>query len=86
MAMIRKSLMPRFGVLCRTAAVALIAGVTRKRSMSDVNADIAGRPVPEQTMITGATLGVLLCMSIAAAQFGWIGMLLFWLAVIVVVN
>ena len=81
-----KTLMPRIGTLCRTIAVALIAGVCRWRSIREVNDRIVARSVQEQALITAAVLGVLFAICLFAAQFGWIGMLVFFLAVIIVVN
>lgn len=86
MAATLKTWVPRLGTFCRTAAVAVIAGVCRRREIDDINARIAARPVAEQAAITVGVLGALLLISLLAAQFGWIGMLVFWLAVIVVVN
>jgi uncharacterized membrane protein YdbT with pleckstrin-like domain len=81
-----KSWLPRIGVLCRTAAVALIAGVCPGQSVGEVNSSIVARPIREQTMITVAVLAALFVISFIAAQFGWIGILLFWLGVIFLVN
>ena len=76
----------RIGSVCRNAAVAVIAGVYRWRSIDEVNSAIKARPIRQQVMITAGVLALLFVLSIAAAQFGWIGMLGFWLAVIVLVN
>lgn len=80
------SLVSRFGTMCRISAVALIAGVCRSRSIRDIDAAITARPVQQQAAITAGVLGALFGLSLIAAQFGWVGMLLFWLAVIVLVN
>ncbi|MEL6643812.1 MAG: hypothetical protein AAFQ79_07750 [Pseudomonadota bacterium] len=86
MATTLKTWIPRFGVLCRTSAVALIAGVYRRSSIQEVNDHMVARPLQQQVLITPAVLGALFALSALAAQFGWIGMLLFWIAVIVLVN
>lgn len=86
LATMNKAILPRVGELCRTGAVALIAGVYRRRSISDINDRIVARPVSEQAVITIAVFAALFVLSLAAAQFGWIGILLFWLAVVVLVN
>ncbi|MEL6101842.1 MAG: hypothetical protein AAFR68_11070 [Pseudomonadota bacterium] len=86
MATTLRILAPRIGGLIRTGAVALIAGVCRWRSIGEVNASITARPVREQAMITFAVFAALFTLCLAAAQFGWIGILLFWLGVIVLVN
>lgn len=81
-----KTLMSRIGTLCRTSAVALIAGVCRWRSISEINQIILARSLHEQAKITVAALGILLALGLFAAQFGWLGMLVFWLAMIIIVN
>lgn len=74
------------GRLCRTVAIALIAGVRRGLDYDEVEARICALPVREQAVVTGATLAVLFALSLVAAQFGLIGMSLFWLAVILLVR
>lgn len=86
MATTMKDWLPRFGILCRTSAVALIAGVYRRSSIKEINDQLVARPLQQQVLITLAVLGVLFALCVLAAQFGWIGMLLFWIAVIVLVN
>lgn len=71
---------------CRNVALGLIAGLDRSRSVEDVDAALARRSGPEQAVIVGGVLALLLLFSFVASQFGWIGLLLYWLAVIVVVN
>ncbi|MBN2759574.1 MAG: hypothetical protein JXQ79_03660 [Rhodobacteraceae bacterium] len=81
-----RSLVPRLGTVCRAGAVALIAGVYRSRSFAEINDKIAARPVAEQAAIVLAALMAMFILSLIAAQFGWVGMLALWLAVIIVVN
>lgn len=76
----------RIKAACRNVAVAVIAGVFRRRSIDEVDAEIKTRPHQQQIAIIGTVLGLLFAFSLVAAQFGWIGMLVFWLAVIVLVN
>lgn len=54
--------------------------------MKDINDRIAARPVWEQAAITVGVLSVMFALCLIAAQFGWIGMLSFFLAIIVIVN
>ena len=74
------------GATSRKVAAALIAGVWRKRSVREIDAWIRRRPGRDQVMITGGVLVALLALSLVAAQFGWVGMLVFWLGIIVIVN
>lgn len=74
------------GTVCRAAASAVIAGIDRRRSLAEVNARIAARPLREQAAIVGAVMAALMVLSFLAAQVGWIGLLLFWLVLIVIVN
>lgn len=86
MAFLQKLSAPRLGGLLRSAAVALIAGICRWRDIRDIDADLRARSPQAQAAITGGVLGGLFALSLAAATFGWIGILVFWLAVVVVVN
>jgi hypothetical protein len=86
MALTSRHIAARFGSVCRKVAIVLIAGVCRWRSTEEVSATIKARSLPQQTAITAGVLTLLFALSLVAAQFGWIGMLVFWLAVIVLVN
>lgn len=74
------------GALCRKVAVLIISGVFRRRPIRDIDADIRQRPLRDQILITAGVLAILLALGLVAAQFGWIGILVFWLGVIVLVN
>ncbi|MEM8569449.1 MAG: hypothetical protein AAGG56_00955 [Pseudomonadota bacterium] len=80
------NLLDRAATLCRAVAATLIAGVWRKHSAREMNAWIAGRSERDQGLIIGGSLLALFVTSLAAAQFGWIGLLLFMLVLVVVVN
>jgi hypothetical protein len=86
MARTSRKLAARIGTLCRRVAVVVMSGVARRRPIEEIDAALRRRPVREQALITGGILALLLALSLAAAQFGWIGMLVFWLLVIVLVN
>ena len=81
-----RDLLSRGAVLCRTCAATLIAGLWPGRDLRDVNARLSGCPVGQQAAITAAVLGLLFLLGLVAAQFGWIGILLFWMAVIFVAR
>jgi hypothetical protein len=76
----------RFGTLCRNVAAALIAGVWRRRSITEVRDRLAGMPPREEAAVIGGVLGLLFLLAVAAAQFGVIGLLLYLLAVVLIVN
>ncbi|MFO7757585.1 MAG: hypothetical protein R6V26_03750 [Roseovarius sp.] len=76
----------RGGTLFRRVAATLIAGLWPGRSLRDVDDALSARPPRQQAVITG---GVLLCLVLAgffAAQFGWIGILVFWMVVILIAH
>ncbi len=64
----------------------LLAGVWRRRSFSEVEVWLAKQAPGRRMGITIAVLGGLLALSIAAASFGWLGMLSFWFIVILLVR
>jgi hypothetical protein len=72
--------------LLRAGAAALIAGVYRRQSIREVHDRLSARPVAEQAAIVGGVFSILFALGALATQFGWVGVLAFWLAVIVLVN
>lgn len=86
MAQMTQLIASRFGPLCRNIAVSLIAGVCRWRSFEEVNKRVKARSIASQAMITGGVMAALFGASLVAGYFGWIGLLVFWMAVIVLVN
>ncbi|MEL6798674.1 MAG: hypothetical protein AAFR34_02080 [Pseudomonadota bacterium] len=70
----------------RLAASALIAGVARRYSVKDVNDRLAAKPLKEQGLIVGGVMLLLFLAAILAAQFGIVGMLVYLIALIVIVN
>lgn len=73
----------RIGVICRGAAATLIARLWPGRSVRDVDQRLAACPARQQALVTGGVMLVLLLLSLFAAQFGWLGILLFWLGVVI---
>jgi len=76
----------RGGTVFRRVAATLIAGLWPGRSLREVDDALAARPPRQQVAIT---VGVLLCLVLAgffAAQFGWIGILVFWMMVILIAQ
>jgi len=76
----------RPGNLCRNVASALIAGVWRRRTIREVRDRLAGLPPREEAAVVVGTLAALLLLALLAAQFGPIGLLVYLLAVVLIVN
>ena len=76
----------RFGSLCRTVAAALIAGVWRRHPIGEVRDRLAALPAREEAAVVGGTLAALFFLALLAAQFGPVGLLLYLLAVVLIVN
>lgn len=74
------------GQLCRTVAATLIAGVWRRRAPHEVEARIKRLSLRDQIGVVGGVLGLMLLLSLFAAQFGILGFLAFLLLVVVIVN
>ena len=86
MSQVVRQVLVRGGTLFRRVAATLIAGLWPGRSLREVDEALAARPARQQTAITG---GVLLCLVLAgffAAQFGWLGILVFWMMVIMIAR
>jgi hypothetical protein len=76
----------RLGTICRNVAAALIAGVWRRRTIREVRDRLAGMPAREEALVVGGVLAALFLLAVLAAQFGPVGLLLYLLAVVLVVN
>jgi len=70
------------GRLCRSGAAMLIAGVTRS-TLKEAENRLAVAPLRDQTIVVTVVLGLLVAGAFAAAQFGIVGLLIYWLLVIV---
>lgn len=71
---------------CRDVAAALIASLWPGRSTEEVLAWLDRAPDAQQRKVVAGTLAALFLLSLGAAQFGLIGMCLFWLAVIALIR
>ena len=67
---------------CRDVAAALLAGLWRTRDAETVVREIENLSPRAQAAFTVATLALLLAVSFFAAQFGLLGLAVFWMAVI----
>jgi hypothetical protein len=82
----RRAVLSEIGLRARGVAFALVGGVARLCGKPEFEQSLHDLPRPKQRRITVLALSGLLVASLLAAQFGWIGMLAFWLAAIVLVN
>ncbi|MEM8693157.1 MAG: hypothetical protein AAGG57_14885 [Pseudomonadota bacterium] len=80
-----ESFSQKLAVRCRDVAALLIGGLWIGRDTARVVSDVASLPVRQQAMFTIGVLGLLFLFSLFAAQFGLIGMALYWLSVIAIV-
>jgi hypothetical protein len=76
----------RLGHICRNVAAALIAGVWRRRTIREVRDRLAALPPREEAAVVSGTLAALLLLALLAAQFGPVGIVLYLLAVVLIVN
>jgi hypothetical protein len=81
-----RQVLVRGGTLSRRVAATLIAGLWPGRSLREVDDALAARPAGQQAAITGGVLFCLILAGFFAAQFGWIGILVFWMMVIVIAQ
>ena len=75
-------------VLLRTRPVvaALLAWVWPGHDQARAEVRLAGLAPRDEGAITAAVLGLLFLCAVLAAQFGWLGMGLYFLAVILIVR
>jgi hypothetical protein len=76
----------RLGQICRNVAAALIAGVWRRRSIREVRDRLAALPARDEAAVVAGVLAALFLVAVLAAQFGPIGLLVYLLAVVLIVN
>ena len=81
-----KHMLGKTGTVCRTCAACIIAGLWPQHSLSDVEARLAACSSGQQVAITGGVLFLLVLLGFFAAQFGWIGVLLYWMSIILIVR
>lgn len=80
------NLLASFGALARTVAATLVAGVWRRMSAEQIEARFKALAPREQAGTVGGVLGLVFLLSLFAAQFGLLGLLAFWLVVVLLVN
>lgn len=76
----------QLGRHCLTVAAVLIARFRRGETSTNVEARLRARPLREQVVLVGLTLGALLLAALLAARGGLFGMAAFLLAAILLVG
>ena len=76
----------RLAAQARTVSAALIAPFMRRATVEDIACWIDDMPAGQRRLVVGATLGLLFLAALAAAQFGIVGMCVFFLGVILLVR
>jgi len=76
----------RAGRLARTVAALLIAGLWPRREFEAVEQDLGQAPLREQAVVVGTVIGLLAAGAFFAAQFGLIGLGVYWMAVILIAR
>ncbi|MEM8825213.1 MAG: hypothetical protein AAGF30_16520 [Pseudomonadota bacterium] len=76
----------RFARLCRSVAVGLLANVWPGENQASLEARLCRQSTPVQVSIVGGLLVLLFLAAVLAAQFGWIGLFVFLVAVILLVG
>jgi len=76
----------RAGRLARSASLLLVAGLWPKQDFADVDKRVSALSVPAQSTIVAAVLAALFCTAMIAAQFGWLGMGIYWMLIILIAR
>jgi hypothetical protein len=79
------SMLSAIGRRARIVAATLIAGLWPGRDAPEIACRISSLPRGQQAAVVGGVLGFLFLLSLFAAQFGLLGMAVFFMTVIVVV-
>jgi len=71
---------------CRRVAVALVARVWPGETQTSLEDRVAALPPVTQVGLVGGIIGVLFGFAIFSAQFGWVGLLVYGLVIVVLVG
>jgi hypothetical protein len=82
----RDTLWTALSARTRPVVAALLARLWPGHDQARAEAQLAGLSPRDQAAITGAVLARLFLAAVLAAQFGWAGMAVYFLAVILLVN
>jgi len=81
-----KQFLCKAGAFCRTCAACVIAGLWPRRSLSEVETRLAACSARQQVVITSGIFFLLISLGFFAAQFGWIGILIYWMTIILIIR
>lgn len=70
---------------CRNATVALIAGLWPGRSIGEIESRLIALPLRQQGWVVTSVLGMMGLISLFAAQFGILGLALFYFAAVALI-
>lgn len=82
----RRTVMLPLARQCRLVSSSLIAAIWRTRTVSEIDAALDRLTVARQTAVVTSVLALLFLLSLFAAQFGLVGLALFWLAVVFIIS
>jgi len=71
---------------CRTVAAALVGALWPGKTGADVEAEISALSARGQVAVVGGVLALLFLLSLFAAQFGIVGLAIFFAAVILAMR
>ena len=83
---VTKSLLLPLAQQCRRVASAVIAGPWPGKSEADVEAKLNSLPAGHQVGLVSGVLVLLFLLSLFAAQFGFLGLAIYLLAVVLIVS
>lgn len=86
MSLTHPSPLARVGQVVRTAALMVVAGIWRAKSLETLEAAMDRQPIRRQAVLVVGVLAGLFVLALIFAQAGWVGILVYWLGLIVIVR
>ena len=81
-----RALLHKIDLASRRVTAELLSSMTRTRDTAQMAAWIDSRPPARQYLIIATTLGALLAAALVMAQFGWVGMAVYFALVVVLIR
>lgn len=72
--------------MCGRVTAGLLAGVSPGRDAKDMARWLDTRSRGEQRLIVGTTIGLKFCAAVVMAQFGWIGLAVYFVLVMILAR